>query len=169
MPVCELNDRTSSTEAEVGLGVGAGSSRSASGTGAFGGGSPHEVLLAMAPELESAKRLRQVALEIIESGKGVPMRAGKINLAWLAGTVGLTRQVFYEGRGGHELPQIAELLLEHLRSQPSTKAYSQYDKSLASLRTEIQLLRTQLRDAERSLQRAAFREEIIRSGKILTF
>ncbi|ROM29968.1 hypothetical protein BK645_13695 [Pseudomonas protegens] len=123
----------------------------------------------MEPELESAKRLRQVALEIIESGKSVRMRAGKINLAWLAGTVGLTRQVFYEGRGGPELSQIAELLLEHVRSQPSTKAHSQYDKSLASLRTEIQLLRTQLRDAERGLQRAAFREEIIRSGKILTF
>lgn len=165
----ESNDRFSSAEVEVGVGVGAGSSGSASGAGVSGGGSPHEVLRAMAPELESAKRLRQVALEVIESGKGVPMRTGKINLAWLAGTVGLTRQVFYEGRGGRELSQIADLLLEHVRSQPSTKAHSQYDKSLASLRTEIQLLRTQLRDAERALQRAAFREEIIRSGKILTF
>lgn len=170
MPVRELNDRIYSAEVEteagveVGLGVGVRSAGSA-----YGCGSPHEVLRAMKPELESAKRLRQVALEIIESGKSVPMRAGKINLAWLAGTVGLTRQVFYEGRGGPELPQIAELLLEHVRSQPSTKAHSQYDKSLASLRTEIQLLRTQLRDAERGLQRAAFREEIIRSGKILTF
>ena len=166
----ELNDRISNAEAEaeVGLGVGARSAGSASG-GASGGGSPHEVLRAMTPELGSAKRLRQVALEIIESGKSVRMRAGKINLAWLAGTVGLTRQVFYEGRGGPELSHIAELLLEHVRSQPSTKAHSQYDKSLASLRTEIQLLRTQLRDAERGLQRAAFREEIIRSGKILTF
>lgn len=174
MPVRELNDRIYSAEteteteteagAEVGLGVGARSAGSASG-----GGSPHEVLRAMKPELESAERLRQVALEIIESGKSVPLRAGKINLAWLAGTVGLTRQVFYEGRGGPELPQIAELLLEHVRSQPSTKAHSQYDKSLASLRTEIQLLRTLLRDAEHGLQRAAFREEIIRSGKILTF
>lgn len=162
----ELNDRiySAEAEAEVGLGVGARSAGSA-----YGGGSPHEVLRAMKPKLESAKRLRQVALEIIESGKSVPMRAGKINLAWLAGTVGLTRQVFYERRGGPELSQIAELLLEHVRSHPSTKAHSQYDKSLASLRTEIQLLRTQLRDAERGLQRAAFREEIIRSGKILTF
>ena len=166
MPVRELNDRiySAEAEAEVGLGVGARSAGSASG-----GGSPHEVLRAMKPKLESAKRLRQVALEIIESGKSVPMRAGKINLAWLAGTVGLTRQVLYEGRGGRELSQIAALLLEHLRSQPFTKAQPQYDKSLASLRTEIQQFRTQLRDAERGLQRAAFREEIIRSGKILTF
>ncbi|WPU60485.1 hypothetical protein SQW15_00425 [Pseudomonas asiatica] len=123
----------------------------------------------MAPELESAKKLRLVALEVIESGQGVPMRAGKINLAWLAGTVGLTRQVFYAGRGGPELSQIAVLLLEHVRSQPSMEAHRQYDKSLASLRTEIQLLRTQLRDAERALQRAAFREELIRAGRILTF
>ncbi|MDF3871439.1 hypothetical protein [Pseudomonas putida] len=123
----------------------------------------------MTPELESAKKLRLVALEVIELGQGVPMRAGKINLAWLAGTVGLTRQVFYAGRGGPELSQIADLLLEHVRSQPSTKAHRQYDKSLASLRTEIQLLRTQLRDAERALQRAAFREELTRAGKILTF
>lgn len=132
-------------------------------------GSPLEVLRAMAPELESAKKLRLVALEVIESGQGVPMRAGKINLAWLAGTVGLTRQVFYAGRGGPELSQIADLLLEHVRSQPSMEAHRQYDKSLASLRTEIQLLRTQLRDAERALQRAAFREELIRAGRILTF
>ncbi|WP_409319959.1 hypothetical protein [Pseudomonas putida] len=123
----------------------------------------------MAPQLESAQKLRQVALDVIESGKDVPMRAGKINLAWFAGTVGLTRQVFYPGRGGDELSRIAGLLLEHLRSQPAIKPRTQYDKSLASLRTEIQLLRTQLRDAERALQRAAFREEIIRSGKILTF
>ncbi|WP_017906078.1 hypothetical protein [Pseudomonas asplenii] len=123
----------------------------------------------MKPQLESARKLRLVVLEVIESGKGVPMRAGKINLAWLAGTVGLTRQVFYPGRGGEELSQIADLLLEHVRSQPSTKPRTQYDKSLASLRTEIQLLRTKLRDAERALQCAAFREEIIRSGKILTF
>lgn len=133
------------------------------------GGTPLEILRAMTPQLESARKLRLVALEVIESGKGVPMRAGKINLAWLAGTVGLTRQVFYEGRGGQELSQIADLLLEHVRSQPSAKPHTQYDKSLASLRTEIQLLRTQLRDAEQALQRSAFREEIIRSGKILTF
>ena len=124
----------------------------------------------MAPELESAKKLRLVALEIIESGQAVTMRGSKINLAWLAGTVGLTRQVFYPGRGGQELSQIADLLLEHVRSQPSsTKAQTPYDKSVASLRTEIQLLRTQLRDADRALLRAAFREEIMRSGKILTF
>nr|WP_241150538.1 hypothetical protein [Pseudomonas viridiflava] len=131
--------------------------------------SPLEILRAMAPNLESAKQLRQVALEIIESGQPVPMRAGKINLAWLAGTVGLTRQVFYEGRGGRDLSQIADLLLEHLRSRPFAKAHTPYDKSLTSLRTEIQLLRTQLRDADRALQGAAFREEIVRSGKILTF
>ncbi|MCO7504759.1 MULTISPECIES: hypothetical protein [unclassified Pseudomonas] len=123
----------------------------------------------MTPALESAKKLRLVALEVIESGQDVPMRAGKINLAWLAGTVGLTRQVFYAGRGGPELSQIADLLLEHVRSQPSMKAHRQYDKSLASLRTEILLLRTQLREAERALQRAAFREELIRAGRILTF
>lgn len=145
------------------------SSTCCSSVGISGGGSPLEVLRAMTPELESAKKLRLVALEVIELGQGVPMRAGKINLAWLAGTVGLTRQVFYAGRGGQELSQIADLLLEHVRSQPSTKAHRQYDKSLASLRTEIQLLRTQLRDAERALQRAAFREELIRAGKILTF
>ncbi|KWS17263.1 hypothetical protein AL064_26150 [Pseudomonas syringae pv. syringae] len=123
----------------------------------------------MTPQLESARKLRLVVLEVIESGKGVPMRAGKINLAWLAGTVGLTRQVFYPGRGGEELSQIADLLLEHVRSQSSTKPHTQYDKSLASLRTEIQLLRTKLREAEQAIQCAAFREEIIRSGKILTF
>jgi len=124
----------------------------------------------MKPELESAKKLRVVALEIIELGQAVTMRGGKINLAWLAGTVGLTRQVFYPGRGGQELSQIAGLLLQHVRSRPSsTKTQTPYDKSLASLRTEIQLLRTQLRDADRALLRAAFREEIVRSGKILTF
>jgi hypothetical protein len=142
----------------------------AAGTGVdVQGGTPLEVLRAMTPQLRSARKLRLVVLEVIESGKGVPMRAGKINLAWLAGTVGLTRQVFYPGRGGEELSQIADLLLEHVRSQSSTKPHTQYDKSLASLRTEIQLLRTQLRDAQRALQCAAFREEIIRSGKILTF
>ncbi len=88
---------------------------------------------------------------------------------WLAGTVGLTRQVFYPGRGGQELSQIADLLLQHVRARPSsTKTQTPYDKSLASLRTEIQLLRTQLRDADRALLRAAFREDIVRSGKILT-
>lgn len=132
--------------------------------------SPLQVLRSMAPELESAKKLRLVALEIIESGQGVPMRGSKINLAWLAGTVGLTRQVFYPGRGGPELSQIADLLLNYVRSRPNTtKAQTPYDQSLASLRTEIQLLRTQLRDTERALLRARFREEIVRSGKILTF
>lgn len=132
--------------------------------------SPLQVLRSMAPELESAKKLRLVALEIIESGQAVPMRGSKINLAWLAGTVGLTRQVFYPGRGGQELSQIADLLLNHVRSRPNTtKAQTPYDQSLASLRTEIQLLRTQLRDTERALLRARFREEIVRSGKILTF
>lgn len=130
---------------------------------------PIEMLRAMTPKLESACRLRLVTLEIIESGKGVPMRAGKINLSWLAGTVGLTRQVFYTGRGGPELTQIADLLLEHMQFQTSMKPRTQYDKSLASLRTELQLLRTQLREAERAIRRSAFREEIIRSGKILTF
>ncbi|MGE8188336.1 hypothetical protein [Pseudomonas sp. NPDC086278] len=124
----------------------------------------------MTPELESAKKLRIVALEIIELGQAVTMRGSKINLAWLAGTVGLTRQVFYPGRGGQELSRIADLLLQHVRARPSsTKTQTPYDKSLASLRTEIQLLRTQLRDADRALFRAAFREEIVRSGKILTF
>lgn len=144
--------------------------RVAAGTGGdVQGGTPLEVLRAMTPQLESARKLRLVVLGVIESGKGVPMRAGKINLAWLAGTIGLTRQVFYPKRGGEELSQIANLLVEHVRSQPSTKPHTQYDKSMASLRTEIQLLRTQLRDAERALQRSAFREEIIRSGRILTF
>lgn len=156
MPVRELKKHAS---ARVEPGIGEGDQ----------GRTPLEVLRAMAPELESAKKLRQVALEIIELGKAVPMRAGRINLAWLAGTVGLTRQVFYAGRGGQELPQIADLLLEHLRSQPSTRPHTQYDKSLASLRTEIQVLRTQLRNADEALQRAAFREELIRSGKIITF
>lgn len=160
MAVRKLNGSSPDDEG-VGAGFVAG--------GDVAGGTPLEVLRAMTPQLESAQKLRLVALEVIESDKGVPMRAGKINLAWLAGTVGLTRQVFYEGRGGHELSQIADLLLEHLRSQPSTKPHTQYDKSLASLRTEIQLLRTQLRDAERALQRSVFREEIIRSGRILTF
>ncbi|MEO8642475.1 hypothetical protein [Pseudomonas sp.] len=124
----------------------------------------------MAPELESAKKLRLVALEIIESGQGVPMRGSKINLAWLAGTVGLTRQVFYPGRGGQELSQIANLLLEHVLSRPNTfKPHTPYDQSLATLRTEIQLLRMQLQDADRTLLRAKFREEIVRSGTILTF
>lgn len=160
----KLNDGCiGGADAEDGAGV-------AAGTGVdVQGGTPLEVLRAMTPQLESARKLRLVVLEVIESGKGVPMRAGKINLAWLAGTVGLTRQVFYPGRGGEELSQIADLLLEHVRSQSSTKPHTQYDKSLASLRTEIQLLRTQLRDAERALQCAAFREEIMRSGKILTF
>lgn len=159
----ELNDvfidRDDGCGAGVAAGIGADNEQ----------GAPLEVLRAMTPQLESARKLRLVVLEIIESGKGVPMRAGKINLAWLAGTVGLTRQVFYPGRGGEELSQIADLLLEHVQSQPSTKPHTQYDKSLTSLRTEIQLLRTQLHDAERALQRSAFREEIIRSGKILTF
>jgi len=132
--------------------------------------SPLEALRAMKPELESAKKLRIVALEIIELGQAVTMRGGKINLAWLAGTVGLTRQVFYPGRGGQELSQIADLLLQHVRSRPSsTKTQTPYDKSLASLRTEIQMLRTQLLHADRALLRATFREEIVRSGKILTF
>lgn len=148
---------------------GASSSWADSGNGLSGDGSPLEMLRAIAPSLESGRQLRQVALEIIELGQAVPMRAGKINLAWLASTVGLTRQVFYEGRGGQELAKIADLLLKHVRSRPSTKARTPYDKSLASLRTEIQLLRTQLRDADRALQSAAFREEIVRSGKILTF
>jgi len=132
--------------------------------------SPLQVLRSMAPELESAKKLRLVALEIIESGQGVPMRGSKINLAWLAGTVGLTRQVFYPGRGGQELSQIANLLLEHVLSRPNTvKPHKPYDQSLAALRTEIQLLRMQLQDADRTLLRAKFREEIVRSGTILTF
>lgn len=160
----KLNDGCiGGADAEDGAGVAAGTGFDVQG------GTPLEVLRAMTPQLESARKLRMVVLEVIESGKGVPMRAGKINLAWLAGTVGLTRQVFYPGRGGEELSQIADLLLEHVRSQSSTKPHTQYDKSLASLRTEIQLLRTQLRDAQRALQCAAFREEIIRSGKILTF
>lgn len=100
----------------------------------------------------------------------MPMRGSKINLAWLAGSVGLTRQVFYPGRGGQELSQIADLLLEHVLSRPNTvKPHTPYDQSLASLRTEIQLLRMQLLDADRTLLRAKFREEIVRSGTILTF
>lgn len=132
--------------------------------------SPLQVLRSMAPKLESAKKLRLVALEIIKSGQAVPMRGSKINLAWLAGSVGLTRQVFYPGRGGQELSQIADLLLEHVLSRPNTvKPHTPYDQSLASLRTEIQLLRMQLLDADRTLLRAKFREEIVRSGTILTF
>lgn len=137
--------------------------------GAEAKSTPIDLLRAMAPKLKSACKLRLVALEIMESGKSVPMRAGKINLAWLSGTVGLTRQVFYTGRGGPELSQIADLLLEYVRSQTSTKPRTQYDKSMASMRTEIQLLRNRLRDVERAMRRSAFREEIIRSGKILTF
>ncbi len=132
--------------------------------------SPLQILLAMTPELESAKKLRAVALEIIESKQSVPMRAGKISLTWLAGTVGLTRQVFHPGRGGKELSDIAALLLEHVQSLPSNaRAKTPYDQTLASLRTEIKLLRKQLQDAERAVLRAKFREEILQSGTILTF
>lgn len=132
--------------------------------------SPLQALRAMSPELESAKKLRVVALEIIESGQSVPMRAGKISLTWLAGTVGLTRQVFHPGRGGKELSDIARLLLEYVQSLPSNaKAKTPYDQSLASLRIEIKMLRKQLQNAERAILRAKFREEICRSGTILTF
>lgn len=132
--------------------------------------SPLQALKAMSPQLESAKRLRVIALDIIESGQPVPMRAGKISQTWLAGTVGLTRQVFHPGRGGKELSEIAGLLLEHVQSLAiKDKAKTPYDQSLASLRSEVKVLRKQLQDTERALLRANFREEILRSGTILTF
>jgi hypothetical protein len=132
--------------------------------------SPLSLLRVLSPTSGPARQLRLVAIDIIESKQPIPLRGAKINFTWLAATIGMTRQVFYPGRGSPELMQVADLLLEYVQSKPShTKVQAPYDRTLAGLRTEIELQRRRSLELERALSRAQFRENIIRAGGILTF
>jgi len=132
--------------------------------------SPLLKLQALTSTSRAAQQLRLVALDIIESKQSIPMRGAKINLTWLAATIGMTRQVFYPSRGSPELMQIADLLSEYVQGQPTrTKTQTPYDKTLAGLRTEIELHRRRSLELERALSRAQFRQNALRAGAILMF
>jgi hypothetical protein len=132
--------------------------------------SPLAQLQALNPHNESARKLRLIAIDIIQFKQKIPLRGNKINLAWLAGTVGLTRQVFYPGRGVAEFSIIAEILLKHALAQPGAASLnSPYDKTLAALRTEIAIQRDNVAQLERELIRSKFWDQALVSGKILTF
>jgi hypothetical protein len=73
-----------------------------------------DIILGMPTKNPNAVQLQKLVVEILQSGQGLKLHGGEVNLTWLAERIGVTRQSFYPGRGHDDMRAIVSILNTHI-------------------------------------------------------
>lgn len=69
-----------------------------------------KIILGSPVKNPNAIQLQKSVVEILQSGQGLKLHHGEVNLTWLAKRIGVTRQCFYPGRGHDDMRTIVGIL-----------------------------------------------------------
>jgi hypothetical protein len=105
---------------------------------------------------------------MIEQRTPIPLRKGAIDLTWLAGRIGATRQIFYPGRGSPEVLQLLALLNQYLegKSGAATNAPNS-DVQQSRLQVELILAKEENLKLKQQLRKARHDLDMMHSGGII--
>lgn len=105
---------------------------------------------------------------MIEQRTPIPLRKGGIDLTWLAGRIGATRQIFYPGRGSPEVLQLLTLLNQYLEStsDAATNAPNS-DVQQSRLQVELILAKEENSKLKQQLRKARHDLDMLHSGGII--
>lgn len=82
------------------------------------------IILGISIKNQNAVHLQKLAVEILQSGQGLKLHNGEVNLTWLAERIGVTRQCFYPGRGHDEMRAIVGILNTHISALANSSSPS---------------------------------------------
>ncbi|AZE47287.1 hypothetical protein C4K04_1597 [Pseudomonas chlororaphis] len=82
------------------------------------------IILGMPIKNPNAVQLQKLVVEILQSGQGLKLHSGEVNLTWLAERIGVTRQCFYPGRGHDEMRAIVGILNTHISALANSSSLS---------------------------------------------
>ena len=115
-----------------------------------------------------ALQLRQELVKLIEEQTSIPLRKGVIDLTWLAGRIGATRQIFYPHRGSPEVLQILALLNEYLvNARQASPKSSNASLEHSKLHVELILVKEENSRLKQQLRQARHDHNMMHSGGII--
>jgi len=114
-----------------------------------------------------ALQLRDELIDLIDKKSSVPLRKGSIDLTWLAGRIGATRQIFYPGRGSSEVLQLLALLNQYLDSGDFQAPPSSYlNNECSRLQVELALARKENLSLKQQVRLARYEQNMIHAAGI---
>lgn len=99
------------------------------------------------------------------------MRAGSLQLSWVASETGIDRQKFYPGRGPKDLHGLLTALSDYAKSATPTPTGTsrKSDNNVSALRVALAAQHQKSRELKAEVSRLRLMHDLIHSGKPLVY
>ena len=115
---------------------------------------------------DEAIRLKTWALSVIAEGRFMVMRAGNLQLSWVASEIGIDRQKLYPGRGPGDLQDLIPILSKYAKSivRSSTTTNRKVNNDVTGLRTALAVQHKKVHELKAEVSRLKLVHDLIHSG-----
>ena len=115
---------------------------------------------------DEAIRLKTWALSVIAEGRFMIMRAGSLQLSWVASEIGIDRQKLYPGRGPGDLQDLIPILSKYAKSivHSSTTTNGKINNDVTGLRTALAVQHKKVHELKAEVSRLKLVHDLIHSG-----
>jgi hypothetical protein len=122
---------------------------------------------ALTAQSDDAVKLKKWAISVLSEGHPLAMRAGNLQLSWVASESGIDRQKFYPGRGPKDLHDLIAALSEYAKSCPSSSTGSSRKpgNDVSALRAALKAQHLKSRELRAEVNRLKLMHDLIHSGK----
>ncbi|MGE8067119.1 hypothetical protein [Pseudomonas sp. NPDC089569] len=126
---------------------------------------------ALTAQSDDAVKLKKWAISMLTEGHPLAMRAGNLQLSWVASESGIDRQKFYPGRGPKDLHELIAALSEYAKSGPtsSTGSSRKPGNDVSALRVALKAQHLKSRELKAEINRLKLMHDLIHSGKPMVY
>ena len=123
----------------------------------------------MTASSDEAIRLKAWALSAVVEDRFMVMRAGNLQLSWVASEIGIDRQKLYPGRGPGDLQDLISILSKYAKSivHSSTTTNKKVSNDVTGLRTALAVQHKKVHELKAEVSRLKLMHDLIHSGKPL--
>ncbi|MEB0043589.1 hypothetical protein [Pseudomonas sp. MH10] len=116
-------------------------------------------------------KLKKWAIQFLSTGNTLVMRAGNLQLSWVASESGIDRQKFYVGRGPKDLQELIAALSEYAKSGSSSSIgpTRKSDNDVSALRVALAAQHQKSRELKAEVNRLKLMHDLTHSGKPLVY
>lgn len=126
---------------------------------------------ALTAQSDDAVKLKQWAIPLVNAGHPLAMRAGNLQLSWVASEAGIDRQKFYPGRGPQDLHDLIAALCEYAKSTStsSTASSRKPGSDVSALRVALKAQHLKARELKAEINRLKLMHDLTHSGKPMVY